>query len=107
MLVAVELVPDVDGVVEGAAGLDGLVRAGLDAEPAVHAEAEVDLVAVDVEGAVFAGDVWTRMQPSGQAWAQVEQPVQRSSNQRRFVRASTGIGRISSGYWVVKGRRKR
>src|SRR3972149_7095759 len=47
------------------------------------------------------------MQPSGQAWAQVEQPVQRSSNQRRLVRALTGTGRISSGYWVVKGVRKR
>src|SRR3989304_3160651 len=47
------------------------------------------------------------MQPSGQAWAQVEQPVQRSSNQRRFVRALTGMGRISSGYWVVNGVRKR
>src|SRR3990170_6256413 len=43
------------------------------------------------------------MQPSGQAWAQVEQPVQRSSNQRRLVRALTGMGRISSGYWVVNG----
>src|SRR3990172_12568535 len=53
------------------------------------------------------GDVWTRMQPSGQAWAQVEQPVQRSSNQSRLVRALTGTGRISSGYWTVNGRRKR
>ena len=41
------------------------------------------------------------MQPSGQAWAQVEQPVQRSSNQRRFVRALTGTGRCSSGNCVV------
>src|SRR3990172_8362022 len=53
------------------------------------------------------GDVWTRMQPSGQAWAQVEQPVQRSSNQSRLVRALTGTGRICSGYWMVNGRRKR
>src|SRR3990172_6661691 len=53
------------------------------------------------------GEVWTRMQPSGQAWAQVEQPVQRSSNQRRLVRALTGTGRISSGYWVVNGVRNR
>src|SRR3990172_10622780 len=53
------------------------------------------------------GEVWTRMQPSGQAWAQVEQPVQRSSNQRRLVRALTGTGRISSGYLTVKGVRKR
>src|SRR3989337_2552078 len=47
------------------------------------------------------------MQPSGQAWAQVEQPVQRSSNQRRLVRALTGMGRISSGYLMVNGVRKR
>src|SRR3990172_7755280 len=55
VLVAVEGVEVVGGVVEGAAGLDRLVGAGLDAEAAVHAEAEVDLVAVYVEGAVLTG----------------------------------------------------
>src|SRR3970040_2139758 len=54
VLVTVEALEVVGGVVEGAAGLDRLVGAGLDAEAAVHAEAEVDLVAVDVEGAVLA-----------------------------------------------------
>src|SRR3990170_7498838 len=47
VLVLVHVVEVVDGVLEGAAGLDGLVGAGLHAETAVHAEAEVDLVAVD------------------------------------------------------------
>src|SRR3989304_8912490 len=51
------------------------------------------------------GEVATRMQPSGQAWAQVEQPVQRSSNQTRLVRARAGMGRTSSGYCTVKGGR--
>ena len=45
--------------------------------------------------------VATRMQPSGQACAQVLQPVQRSSNQSRFVRAYTGTGRETSGYSSV------
>ena len=49
------------------------------------------------------GSVATRMQPSGQAWAQVLQPVQRSSNQSRFVRARAGMGRTSSGNWTVTG----
>ena len=43
------------------------------------------------------------MQPSGQAWAQVLQPVQRSSNHRRLVRARAGKGRTSSGNWTVNG----
>src|SRR3990172_4457344 len=43
------------------------------------------------------------MQPSGQAWAQVLQPVQRSSNQRRLVRARAGKGRTSSGNCTVTG----
>ena len=43
------------------------------------------------------------MQPSGQAWAQVLQPVQRSSNQSRFVRARGEIGRVTSGNWMVAG----
>ena len=41
------------------------------------------------------------MQPSGQAWAQVLQPVQRSSNQSRFVRARGDIGRVTSGNSMV------
>src|SRR3990172_8580115 len=55
VLVAVQPLEVVGGVVEGAAGLDRLVGAGLDAEAAVHAEAEVDLVAFDVIAAVPAG----------------------------------------------------
>ncbi len=57
VLVAVHLVEHVDGVVERAAGLDGLVGAGFGAEAAIHADAEVDLVAVDVPAAfgVLAG----------------------------------------------------
>src|SRR2546427_2751961 len=55
VLIAVEFVKVVCRVVQRAARLDSLVGTGLDAEGAVHAEAEVDLVAVDVEGAVFAG----------------------------------------------------
>src|SRR5579871_5906421 len=46
------------------------------------------------------------MQPSGQAWAQVEQPVQRSSNQSRLVRARGDNQRVSSGNWTVTGWRK-
>src|SRR5512141_731886 len=45
MLVLVHRVELVDRVLEHAAGLDRLVRARLDAERAVHADAEVDLVA--------------------------------------------------------------
>src|SRR3990172_6236306 len=55
VLVPVERVEIVCRVVQRPAGLDRLVGAGLDAEATVHAEAEVDLVAVDVEGAVLAG----------------------------------------------------
>src|SRR5262245_42533895 len=44
VLVVVHVVEEVDGVAEGAAGLDRLVGAGLSAEAAVHADAEVDLV---------------------------------------------------------------
>src|SRR5438046_1404401 len=43
------------------------------------------------------------MQPSGQRWAQVLQPVQRSSNQRRLVRARGEIGRVTSGNSMVAG----
>ena len=39
----------------------------------------------------------------GQACAQVEQPVQRSSNHTRLVRARTGTRRCSSGNWMVTG----
>src|SRR4030042_3500976 len=53
------------------------------------------------------GVVATRIQPSGQDWAQVLQPVQRSSNQRRFVRARGGMLRVSSGYCTVDGGRNR
>src|SRR3990172_5648320 len=55
VLVLVHVVEGVDGVLEGAAGLDGLVGAGLHAQAAVHADTEVDLVAVDDAGAVGAG----------------------------------------------------
>src|SRR5690606_26617782 len=54
VLVVVHVIEPVDGVAEGAAGLDRLVGAGLGAEAAVHADAEVDLVADLVEAAVFA-----------------------------------------------------
>src|SRR5438105_555744 len=43
------------------------------------------------------------MQPSGHAWAQVLQPVQRSSNQSRLVRARGEMGRVTSGNWMVAG----
>src|SRR3972149_4749923 len=52
VLVTVEALEVVGGVVEGAAGLDRLVGASLDAEAAVHAQAHVDLVAFDVIAAV-------------------------------------------------------
>ena len=47
------------------------------------------------------------MQPSGQAWAQVLHPVQRSTNQTRFVRARGGMGRSVSGNSKVVGSRTR
>src|SRR5438270_3643882 len=52
VLVAVHRIELVHGVLERAADLDRLVRAGLDAEGAVHADPEVDLVALLVERAV-------------------------------------------------------
>src|SRR3990170_2576586 len=52
VLVTVDALEVVGGVVEGAAGLDRLVGASLDAEAAVHAQAHVDLVAFDVIAAV-------------------------------------------------------
>src|SRR5688572_24483215 len=54
VLVVVHIVEPVDGVAEGAAGLDRLVGAGFRAEAAIHADAEVDLVAHLVEAAVLA-----------------------------------------------------
>src|SRR5690606_26301359 len=47
-------VEPVDGISEGTAGLNRLVRTGLRAQTAVHADAEVDLVAHLVEAAVLA-----------------------------------------------------
>src|SRR5439155_15072443 len=44
----------IDRVVIAATGLDRLVWAGFGAETAVHADPEINLVAVDVERAVFA-----------------------------------------------------
>src|SRR5690349_2288318 len=52
VLVAVHRVELVDGVLEGTADLDRLVRAGFDTERAVHADAEVDLVALLLQCAV-------------------------------------------------------
>src|SRR6266516_3326026 len=52
VLVAVHRVELVHRVLEGATHLDRLVGAGFDAEGTVHADAEVDLVALLVEGAV-------------------------------------------------------
>ena len=55
LFIAVHLAEVGGDVLPGAAGLDRVVGAGLGAEAAVHANAEIDLVAVDVEGAVLAG----------------------------------------------------
>src|SRR4051812_44463908 len=51
ILVAVHRVELVDRVLERAADLDSLVRARLDAEGTVHADSEVDLVALLLERA--------------------------------------------------------
>src|SRR5688572_33430380 len=45
VLIVIHVVEEVDGIAEGATRLNCFVRAGLDAEAAVHADAEVDLVA--------------------------------------------------------------
>src|SRR5690606_7859510 len=54
LAVAVHVLEDVRGIVVAATGLDCLVRTRLGAEAAVHADAEIDLVAVDVERAIRA-----------------------------------------------------
>ena len=103
VLVVVHVVEEVDGVAEGAAGLDRLVRAGLRAQAAVHADAEVDLVAHlgqravrprlrrDEDAAVRAG-----LGAGAAAGAALVEPEQ-------AVRARAGKLRTSSGNCTVIG----